>query len=166
MPIYEYYCPDCHTIFSFLSKTIANKKLPACPKCKRPGLDRQISMFAMTGKARGDEAGGGDELAGIDESKMEQAVNALASEAGGIDENDPRQAAQLMRKFSKMTGIEFGSSMSDALSRLEAGEDPDKIEAELGDVMENEEPFLLPGQKGKGRAGSSAPLRDQTLYEL
>ena len=56
MPIYEFYCKDCHMIFNFFSSTINTKKKPSCPKCSRAGLERKVSMFAVTGRA---EEGGG-----------------------------------------------------------------------------------------------------------
>jgi len=53
------------------------------------------------------------------------------------------------------------------LRRMEKGEDPDQIEAEMGDLLEGEDPFILPGNKGARRAGKRpAPQRDQTLYDL
>ncbi|MFC1498451.1 zinc ribbon domain-containing protein [Verrucomicrobiota bacterium] len=167
MPIYEFYCSDCHAIFNFFSRTVSVKKSPICPRCKKKELERQISMFAMTG---GDKTE--NELGDlpIDESKMEQAITALAGEAEKINEDDPRQAARLMRKFSGMTGLEFGDSMESALDRMEAGEDPAKIEAEMGDIMENEEPFILPGSRGKKSSESKRKrrklFRDEQLYEL
>ena len=106
----------------------------------------------------------------IDESKMEQAVMALANDADGINEDDPRQAVQLMRKFSKMTGLEFGDSMQNALSRMESGEDPENIESEMGALMDDEDPFVLPSRKGEKHTGSTrrrgAPRCDETLYEM
>ena len=167
MPIYEFYCPDCHTIFNFLSRSVNVKKQPSCPKCRKRKLRREISMFAMTGKAA--EPGATDDLP-IDESRMEQAITALASEAEGINEDDPRQAAQLMRKFSKMTGLEFGNGMEEALGRMEAGEDPERIEQEMGDLIESEDPFLA-AEGGAGKKGSKStdrgePDRDPTLYEM
>jgi hypothetical protein len=154
-------------LFTFLSKTVNTTKRPLCPRCKRRKLQREISMFAMTGRAK--ESDGEDDLP-IDESKMESAINALAGEAENINEDDPRQAARLMRKFSHMTGMEFGEGMESALQRMEAGEDPEKIESEMGDLMENEDPFVMPGKKGGKRAAGSrhrgAPARDKTLYEL
>jgi putative FmdB family regulatory protein len=169
MPIYEFYCSDCHALFNFFSKTINTDKCPTCPRCKRKKLERQVSLFAAVGrKAKGD-ADGMDDLP-FDESKMEQAIGSLAGEAEHLNEDDPRQAAQLMRKFSNMTGIEYGKSMQDALGRMEAGEDPEKIESEMGDLMDSEEePFLLPGQKGAGKGHSRRqrpPDRDPTLYEM
>jgi putative FmdB family regulatory protein len=104
MPIYEFYCQDCNTIFNFFSKTINTTKSPDCPKCKTSKLNRQVSLFAVTGKAKEDS--GMDDFA-FDESKMEKAMQVLAKEADNINEDDPRQAAQLMRKLSNMTGLEL-----------------------------------------------------------
>lgn len=164
MPIYEFYCQDCNTLFNFFSKTINTSKIPACPKCGDRPLSRQMSAFAVTGKAK--EDGEMDDLP-FDESKMEQAMQMLAGEAENIREDDPRQAADLMRKLTDMTGLELGPGMQEALRRMEGGEDPEQIEAEMGDVMAEEEPFLLPGKKGKsGPEKRKAPVRDETLYDL
>ena len=162
MPIYEFYCDDCNTVFSFFSKSVNTTKRPACPRCKRKKLQRQMSTFAKISGAK--DQGDADDLP-LDESKMEKAMNLLAREAEGINEEDPRQAANLMRKLSDVAGIGLGPGMEEALRRMEAGEDPEQIEAEMGDLLEEEEPFLLEGKKG-ARARRSAPERDETLYEL
>jgi hypothetical protein len=121
-------------------------------------------LFAITGQAKEDSDL--DDLP-LDESKMEQAMHMLAREADKIDQDDPRQAADLMRKLTDMTGVELGPGMQEALERMGKGEDPDQVEAELGDLLEEEEPFLLPGKKGKGRQGARpAPFKDETLYDL
>lgn len=164
MPIYEFYCEDCNTIFNFFSRSVNTSKKPKCPRCKTRTLERRMSAFAVTGKAKEDSDA--DDLP-FDESKMEQAMHMLAGEADKINEDDPRQAADLMRKLSDMTGMKLGNGMEEALSRMESGEDPDKIEAEMGDLLENEDPFLLPGKKGAvGGARRKAPRRDDTLYDL
>ena len=90
MPIYEFYCDECNTIFSFFSKTINTDKIPHCPKCKTKPLERRMSSFAFTGRAK--EEGDMDDLP-IDEGKMERAMQMLAGEAENINEEDPRQAA-------------------------------------------------------------------------
>lgn len=167
MPIYEFYCRKCNTIYNFLSRSIQPDKRPNCPTCKKAKLDKQVSLFAQTGKTKEtpDEA----PALPMDEAKMDRAMDALAREADSITEEDPRQAANLMRKFSSMTGMELGSGMKEALNRLEAGEDPDTIEAELGDRLEAEDPFILPEKTGTGRrkaAARPAPRRDTTLYEM
>lgn len=164
MPIYEFYCQDCNTIYNFFSKSVNTTKKPKCPTCKTKTLSRQMSAFAFTGKATEDSD---MEDLPFDESKMEKAMNMLAGEAENINEDDPRQAANLMRKLTDMTGMELGPGMQEALKRMEAGEDPDAIEAEMGDLLENEEPFLMPEKKGgKKGATRTAPRRDETLYDL
>jgi putative FmdB family regulatory protein len=164
MPIYEFYCRQCNTIFNFFSKTVNTTRIPKCPKCRDTKLRRRMSAFSFTGKAK--EPGGDDDFP-IDEGKMEKAMNILASEADRINEDDPRQAADLMRKLTDMTGLQLGSGMEEALHRMEKGEDPDRIEAEMGDLLEGEDPFLLPGKKGlRTRPAKSAPKRDDTLYDL
>ena len=164
MPIYEFYCDRCNTIFNFFSKTVNTSKRPKCPKCRTKTLDRQMSAFAFTGKAKEDSDA--DDMP-FDETKMEQAMNMLAGEADKINEDDPRQAANLMRKLSDMTGLELGDSMNEALKRMEAGEDPDAIEAEMGDLLEEEDPFLLPDKKRAGPKGKRpAPVSDEKLYDL
>jgi hypothetical protein len=53
--------------------------------------------------------------------------------------------------------------MEEALRRMEAGEDPEAIESELGDVLEKEEPFFA-GKRARSRR--APPARDETLYEM
>ncbi len=162
MPIYEFYCDACNTIFNFFSRTINTTKKPNCPKCNKKNLSRQMSSFAFTGRAT--EDGDMDNLP-FDESKMEQAMHMLAGEAERIDEDDPRQAADLMRKLSNMTGMELGAGMEEALQRMESGEDPEQIEADMGDILENEDPFAMAVKKHAARR-KPAPARDDTLYDL
>ena len=97
-------------------------------------------------------------------------MEAMAAEAEQMNEDDPRAAARLMRKFSDMTGMELGQGMQEALGRMEAGEDPEQVEAEMGDLMESEDPFVLPGKgagvKGANRTHRGEPKRDEQLYEM
>ena len=101
----------------------------------------------------------------MDEAKMERAMNTLAREAEHMDENDPRQAANLMRKLTDMTGMELGPGMEEALARMEAGEDPEQIEAEMGDLLEDEDPFSFKGKMLKGLK-KRPPKVDEELQKL
>jgi len=167
MPMYEFYCSECNTIYTFFSRVINTDKIPPCPKDPSHTLDRMISRFAVTGRAK--ESGGDGDNNGmadlpIDESRMEKAMESLAAEAEHINENDPRQAVDFMRKLTDMTGIRLGEKMEDALSRMEAGEDPEVIEQELGDIDESE---LFSMQQPSRRIGAKLPpRRDDTLYEM
>ncbi|HDP25147.1 MAG TPA: zinc ribbon domain-containing protein [Deltaproteobacteria bacterium] len=163
MPIYEFYCHKCNTIYNFFSRSVNTDTIPSCPKCRRIKLKRRVSLFATISGGTGDDAEGG--MPPIDESKMEKAMAMLASEAGRINEDDPRQAAQLMRKLSEATGLKMGGGMEEALRRMERGEDPEQIEAEMGDLLEEEEPFVLEAKGSSGRR-KDKPKVDETLYDL
>jgi len=167
MPMYEFFCDECNTIYTFFSRRIDTEKVPACPKLAVHHLSRMVSRFAVTGSSRSEE-GGDDEGEGtpnlaIDEAKMEHALESLAAEAEHISDDDPRQAANLMRKLTDMTGLKLGDKMEDALSRMEAGEDPDAIEQEMGDINEAD---LFSGASSRGGKQNRPPLRDETLYEM
>ena len=171
MPIYEFYCPDCHIVMNFFSRSVNTKKRPLCPHCKKRRLERQVSLFAaVSSHEDGDDEFGGN--LPLDESKLEKALDALSSEATSLDENDPRSAARLMRKFSDVAGMEFNEGIEEALRRMENGEDPEAIEAELGDALDSEDPFATAGggksHKANSGGGKSrgAPRRDKTLYDL
>lgn len=164
MPIYEFYCSDCNTIFNFFSRSVNTTKKPQCPKCKKKKLERQMSVFSFTGNANEDS---GMEDMPFDEGKMEKAMEMLTKEAGNLNEEDPKQAANLMRRLTEMTGMELGSGMEEALARMEKGEDPDTIEAEMGDLLDGEDPFIFSGKKGLAKAGKRGhPIKDDTLYDL
>jgi len=179
VPIYEFYCADCHMIFNFLSRRINVEKQPDCPKCGRPKLTRKISRFAILKGGRNKEEGDEDLPPGFDEAKMEQAIEQLAREADSINEDDPRQMARMMRRLFETTGLPMGEQMEEAIRRLEAGEDPDKIEEEMGDVLDDEDALF--GDLSEASAGSGGgkggkirqiakrlrpPKVDPNLYEL
>lgn len=125
-------------------------------------MTKRVSTFATIGKAKEE---GDDQFAGMDESKMERAFESLMREAEHINENDPKQMASLMRKFTSQTGINFGDSMEEALSRMEAGDDPEQVEKEMGDLF-NEENMSFEMLKKKTLRDSRRPAHDEKLYEL
>lgn len=161
--MYEFYCHSCNTIYTFFSKIVNTEKTPDCPACKTSTLTRQVSRFSFTGSSKKDQESD-SEFADlpIDESKMERAMQALASEAENINEDDPRQAANLMRKLTDMTGLKLGDKMEDALCRMEAGEDPEAIEQQMGDIDESDL-FKLESTRSSRQ---KRPVRDETLYEM
>lgn len=175
MPIYEFYCSACHTVFNFLSKRINVEAEPACPKCGK-STSRKPSTFAMSrnrpepkGPEGGAAPGGemGDPFANMDETQLESAMESLASEADGIDENDPRQAANVMRKLFDATGMPIGGGMAEALKRMEAGEDPEKIEEDMGDILEADPFSAAPSNKSTERRIPRRPATyDPQLYEM
>jgi putative FmdB family regulatory protein len=172
MPIYEFYCPDCHTVFSFFSSRVNTEARPACPRCARPELGRRPSTFAV---ARGDgerahEAGEGLPE-GLDEARFEAAMSSLMDGMPEGADEDPRTMAKLMRSFGEAAGVEPGPRMEEMLRRLEAGEDPDRLEEELGGEEGGPDAEGSPlgdffQAKKLARSRSSKPRIDKELYFL
>ncbi|MEN8190498.1 MAG: zinc ribbon domain-containing protein [Thermodesulfobacteriota bacterium] len=163
MPIYEFYCGQCNVLFNFYSSRINTTSRPDCPRCGRKELERRMSTFATIGKATEE---GDDPLGGMDESKMEQAFESLMKDAEGLNEDDPRQMATLMRKFSDKTGINLGDPMEEAISRMEQGEDPEQVEREMGDLLEGDDAFSFEGLKKAAGKKQRPPIQDDKLYDL
>jgi len=137
-------------------------KKPSCPKCQRGPISRVISTFAVLRGAKEEDDMG---LPDLDESKMEQAMSMMEREIQSMDENDPKQAAQLMRKLCSATGMDLGKEIEEALRRMEAGEDPDTIEKEMGNLLNGEDLFKKTSKVSqKGR--KKPPSRDERLYYL
>ncbi len=162
MPIYEFYCERCNTIYKFFSKRINTEKTPDCPSCRDIKLIRRPSVFATFTKG---EEGTDEDMPAFDERRMERVLSELARDAEGLNEDDPRQAAQLMRRLTDATGLRMGTGMEEALRRLERGDDPEKIEDEMGDIFDEEEPFTF-GETHKKSLRKPSPMIDETLYEL
>ena len=160
MPIYEFLCSTCNRIFSFHSFKVATEKIPECPKCGDPDLKRVPSSFgvaAATRKAGGDEGADG----GFGDPRMEREMMRFASELEGMDENDPRAMAAAVRKMTEIAGEPVTPAMEEMIRRLEAGEDPEKVEEELGDALEEE----MSDEAGGG-FGGAAPTRDSGIYPM
>lgn len=164
MPIYEFYCADCHTLFNFFSSTIDTQTRPSCPRCQRPDLERRPARFA-TLKHHGEEEP--DPFGDMDEERLAGVMESMMGEMGELEESeDPRQMARLFRKFGEASGLEFGPRMEEMMSRLEAGEDPDQLEEEMGDDLDDdslEEFFRL---RKRGWNPQRNPAVDDTLYFL
>ena len=175
MPIYEFYCRHCHRVMSFLSRAVNTEKTPACPHCGRGDLARRASAFAISKGRKEEPKPEVPAMPGMDEGRLEQAMASLAGDLDSLDENDPRQGAELMRKLFSATGMPVAGGMEEALRRMEAGEDPEKIEEEMGDVLE-QDPFggLLGGEGGGDPRDQRLsrlrrllpPAHDTELYEM
>jgi len=137
MPIYEFACPKCRKIFSFLSKRVNPDRLPVCPKCGNKKMARQMSQFALLRGTKELSAAGDDaSMPDVDESKVIRAMSELERDMDHFDENNPKHMAHMMRKMKEaMPPGTMPKEMDVAIKRLEAGEDPEKIEADMGDVF-------------------------------
>jgi len=159
MPIYEFACPKCRKIFSFLSKRVNPDRLPVCPKCGNKKLTKEMSRFAMT---RGlSESGLSDEGAGpmpdMNDPRIERAMAEMERDLGNLDENNPKHMAHMMRKMKEiLPSGTMPKELDVAIKRLEAGEDPEKIEEDMGEVF---------GELMGGDGGGGGYARDEGLYD-
>lgn len=173
MPIYEYACMECRTVFQFWTQRIGEKQNPQCPKCGRTHMKRLLSSFAI-GKGQSSakpespmegDSSIPDPFANMSPAQQEHAereMMKLMSQAEGMDENDPRQMGAFMRKMSEITGLDLGSEMNEAIRRLESGEDPEKIEEEMGDLFGEGMGGMPGGTPGAGGGWSY----DNNLYDM
>jgi putative FmdB family regulatory protein len=159
MPIYEFLCAACNRIYSFHSFTVNPDKVPRCPKCGAEDLSRVPSRFGVAAARKAEPGAGGDD--NLDDPRMEREMMRLAAELEGMDENDPRQMAAAVRRMTELAGEPVTPAMEEMIRRLEAGEDPERIEEELGDAIEEEM-----GGEGGGAFGGAPPTRDDGLYPM
>lgn len=163
MPIYEFACPKCRKIYSFLSKRVNPDRLPVCPKCGNKKLKKEISRFAMSKGLKEPAAPTSQEdgppLPDLDDPRMERAMAEMERDMAHLDENNPRHMAHLMRKMKDLMppGV-MPKEMETAIKRLEAGEDPERIEADMGDVFDQ---FM----GGAGGGGGGEYTKDSGLYD-
>jgi putative FmdB family regulatory protein len=165
MPIYEFACPACRKIYSFLSKRLNPDHVPTCPKCGNKNLIREMSRFsALRGMAEtsGAELSGEDAgMPDVNDPRISQSMAELERDMAHLDENNPRHLAHVMKKMKEL--MPSGSLPKDvdvAIRRLEAGESPEKIEEDMGDVLDG-----LMGEDGKARSGNGGYAHDSGLYD-
>ena len=165
MPIYEFACPKCRIIFNFLSKRTNPDRSPACPKCGDKKMAKQMSRFTAPRRAKEPAAkgdfGGGDEapMPDLDDPRIAHAMSEMERDMEHLDENNPKHMAHMMRKMKDlMPPGTMPKEMDIAIKRLEAGEDPEKIEEDMGDVLGD---FM--GGPQSGNDGSYT--KDSGLYD-
>ena len=161
MPIYEYYCPDNHTIYQFYAKTLAQgQTIPRCPDGPKFRMRKLVSAFAVTKGGKSDSAEETQPAAGTgdpaEDARMEAAMGAMEQEFSNVDENDPRAMARMMRRMSEVTGEKIDGEMEEVVRKLEEGADPDSLEEELG----GESPGSMPDPDDEGGGGEPPPAKD------
>jgi hypothetical protein len=128
-------------------------------------LKKEVSRFAMTrglkepvAKAGGDE--GESPMPDMDDPRVERAMMEMERDMEHMDENNPKHMAHMMRKMKDlMPPGSMPKELDVAIKRLEAGEDPEKIEADMGDVLGD----FMGGPEGAG--GGGGYTKDSGLYD-
>jgi hypothetical protein len=168
VPIYEFFCPDCHTVYSFLSNSIGGKRKPPCPSGERQHrLQKRPSTFA-TLRPSSEELEGLGPFSDLSEDRLGDAFESMAQEMERFgDSDDPGTVARALERFGELSGMELGPRMRDVLARLEQGEDAATIEKELESIDDGGDPELSDFFKIKRLASRSRqPRVDPELYFL
>ncbi len=168
MPIYEFYSPDTNRIYSFFARSLAQgRAVPRCPDHPTARMERMLSRFAVTGQAKDREQAPIE----ANDPRMERVMMEMEHEMSSLSEDnpDPRALGRLMRKMTDATGQPLPPAMQQMLARLEKGEDPEKLEQEYGEAMQNmEQQFGAENEVEKSGpvARPKPPVRDPALYEM
>ena len=114
---------------------------------------------------------GGDEgmppMPDMDDPRIMHAMGELEKNMDSLDENNPKHVAYMMKKMKDlMPAGTMPKEMDVAIKRLEAGDDPEKVEADMGPELEQffggDEEGGMGGMGGRGGGGYS---KDAGLYD-
>lgn len=118
MPQYDYKCKKCKKRSSIqLSYAEYDTAHPSCRHCGSSDLQRLISRIRIMKS---------------EDSRLDNLAD--PSSFGDLDENDPKSVGRFMRKMSSEMGEDLGPEFDEVVGRLESGEDPESIEAEMPDM--------------------------------
>ncbi|MCS6774478.1 MAG: zinc ribbon domain-containing protein [Thermoflexales bacterium] len=145
MPIYEYRCLDCNRKLSVFWRTLSSvdDSSVRCDRCGSQRVTRLVSRVRVLRRASSD-LGGGD------------SDDALLQEMENLDENDPRALGRLMRRMAEETGEDMGPEFNEIVSRLERGEDPERIEKDMEGLLGAPEGDEFPDESSVASSSSEA----------
>jgi putative FmdB family regulatory protein len=118
LPIYEYYCPDCHGRFSHLARNY-DAPSPPCPRCGSVGGERLVSAANV-----------------VHSSSDHQAQ--LKTEAAAVDGQDLQAAAQFLENSGRLADAEglYGSrAYKELIARRAAGATDRDLEDLVDDLV-------------------------------
>ena len=90
MPIYEYRCQECRRISSFLILNLKDPFVPVCTQCGSHSLERVLSRVHVRLS---------------EETRLERLADPSAW--AGVDEDDPKSVAKVLKKMGQEMGEDF-----------------------------------------------------------
>jgi len=122
MPIYEFFCPKNQRIYSFFARSLAYAdKTPRCPENPKWKLEKMVSSFAVTGRAKEKpDTPAGAEGPDFDDPKMEKMMAEMEREFSGMgdtDDPDPKMLGRMMRKMMDLGGDKVPAAMQEMVAR-------------------------------------------------
>ncbi len=104
MPIYEYQCQECRRVSGFLILNLNEPFSPICPKCGSSSLSRVLSRVHVRLS---------------EETRLERLADPSAW--GGLDENDPKSMARMLKKMTQEMGEDTGDEVDRLVEEAMAG---------------------------------------------
>ena len=90
MPIYEYRCQECRRVSSFLILNLRDPFVPVCKQCGSHFLERVLSRVHVRLS---------------EETRLERLADPSAW--AGVDEDDPKSVAKVLKKMGQEMGEDF-----------------------------------------------------------
>jgi putative FmdB family regulatory protein len=105
MPIYEYRCQECRRISGFLVLNPTEPFVPVCQRCGSQSLERILSRVHVRLS---------------EETRMERLAD--PAQWGGLDENDPKSMARMMRKMGQELGEDYPGEVDQLVDEAMEGQ--------------------------------------------
>ncbi len=149
MPVYDFFCEACNTLFSFYSKTVrSSADCPVCPRCGGC-LRKRVTAFSVVDRSRSKRS---LENLPFNQQRLVDGMKKFRAEHARLRDENPARAEAMMKKFSRwLGGVHLEEDRKRAMQRvLESSEtDAQKIE-----------------QLESLTRASDEPERDERLYEF
>jgi putative FmdB family regulatory protein len=108
MPIYEYRCQKCRRISGFLILNLNEPLTPVCKRCGSQALDRVISRVHVRLS---------------EETRLERLADPSAW--SGLDENDSKSVAKMLKKMGQEMGEDFPGEVDDMVEEAMDNQEAD-----------------------------------------
>ncbi len=105
MPIYEYQCQECRRVSGFLILNRSEPFNPVCPRCGSRSLSRVLSRVHVRLS---------------EETRLERLADPGAW--GGLDENDPKSMAKMLKKMTQEMGEDTADDVDQMVEEAMAGD--------------------------------------------
>lgn len=151
MPIYEFLCEECRTVFSFHSSGVDTSTVPCCPKCSNTAMKKQFSVFSTNRKAEQ-----------YDETKVLEGFDRLID---GVEEEKAENIAGRLLDFAETSGIKFNTQTENDLAEYMAGDKTELLKTKFDSQIELDSSSFSKGEVFVQKEGRSY-LLDEKLYDL
>ncbi len=145
MPLYEFYCEPCHTIYTFRFPRVDTQTVPPCPICQH-ALKKEVSRvncILRKSTPAATDADGDFSAEEIEDAQRNDLLARMEHRLRALDDADgsPAEALAVMQRMAQESGYQFNDDVAEAFARIESGEDPEKVCEVFDEVFNVDNPF-------------------------